>query len=72
MKTTAAEIESAEVTQEHVAEALSRGMARYTDGPRDSLAAMGTCLASLLNSFFSVPRSLPSEGLLTFRCCVLA
>ena len=35
------EIHVAEVTGDHVAEALSRGMMRYADGPRDSLAAMG-------------------------------
>lgn len=38
------EIEGAEVTGDHVAEVLSRGMARYCDGPRDSLAAMGKCI----------------------------
>lgn len=42
------EIQGAEVTEGHVAAALTRGMQRYADGPRDSLAMMGLDHTSVL------------------------
>ena len=42
------EIQGAEVSGEHVAQVLTRGMARYLDGPRDSFEAMGLEHTSVL------------------------
>lgn len=42
------EIQGAEVSREHVAEVLTRGMARYLDGPQESFAAMGLEHTSVL------------------------
>jgi len=42
------EIQGAEISEEHIAEVLTRGMKRYVDGPRDSFAAMGLEHTSVL------------------------
>jgi hypothetical protein len=42
------EIQGAEITGQHIEEALSRAMTRYVDGPRDTFSAMGLEHTSVL------------------------